>query len=98
MTSQEQNHLLATTLDAKMPLDAIKRLCASIAQTLQFDLGVPVHEREVHSAIDNWIGIYRNERFAPKTDGVRCYQCGEVMPDDSYARTYGRCAKHMDGK
>lgn len=35
---------------------------------------------------------------APKAqaEGVRCYQCGATMPDDAYARMYGRCARHAD--
>lgn len=27
---------------------------------------------------------------------ITCKQCGAQMPDDAYARTYGRCAKHAD--
>jgi hypothetical protein len=27
---------------------------------------------------------------------VTCSECGAEMPDDTYARTFGRCAKHAD--
>lgn len=29
---------------------------------------------------------------------IICSQCGQKMPADAYARTFGRCAKHADGE
>jgi len=28
--------------------------------------------------------------------GIVCSECGAVMPDDAYARMFGRCARHAD--
>ncbi len=36
--------------------------------------------------------------FAELTRGIVCSECGVEMPDDAYARTFGRCAKHADGE
>ena len=29
-------------------------------------------------------------------DFLICYECGAQMPADTYARTFGRCARHAD--
>ena len=30
--------------------------------------------------------------------GIACSECGALMPDDAYARKYGRCARHADAQ
>jgi hypothetical protein len=34
--------------------------------------------------------------MVPVEEGIICRQCGATMPDDAYARTYARCARHAD--
>lgn len=33
---------------------------------------------------------------AERASFVTCYECGAEMPDDAYARAFGRCARHAD--